>query len=99
MVVMDHTTTCSLVAERGTSEFGEYISLGRLVFARDGNGPAQMTLARRYVTPDDPRAKLSPWEAVFRIASKMRGLRERDDFAPAQAPAPWKLLSSDPLTA
>ena len=92
MVIMDHTATASLVAERGTSEFGEYISLGRLVFAKEGT-PCCITLARRYIADDDPRAALSPWECLFRVASKTRGLREKDDFSPL-APAPWKLLNS-----
>lgn len=91
MVVMDHASTCSLVAERGTSEFGEFVSLGRLVFARDGKSPALMTLARQYVVDGDPRASQSPWQAVFRIASKARGQREKNDFVP-QCPAPWLLL-------
>ena len=91
MVVMDHSTSCSLVAERGSSEFGEFISLGRLVFPRESGANASITLARRYIMEDDPRAKRSPWEAVFQIASKTRGLRDKDDWVP-QAPAPWKLL-------
>ena len=91
MSVMDHTVSCSLVAERGTSEFGAFVSLGRLIFPRDPHAPVTLTLARRYVTDDDVRAKLTTWEALFRIASKTRGLREKDDFANGQ-PAPWKLL-------
>jgi hypothetical protein len=90
MVVMDHTAAIALVAERGTSEYGEYVSLGRLIFPKDGL-PATITLARRYIPDDDPRARQSPWEGLFRIASKTRGLREKDDFV-NQAPAPWKLL-------
>lgn len=91
MVVMDHASTCSLVAERGTSEFGEFVSLGRLVFARDGKSPALLTLARQYVVEGDPRATQTPWQALFRIASKARGQREKNDFVP-QCPAPWLLL-------
>lgn len=93
LVVMDHLESCSLVAERGESNIGGcYISIGRLVFPRDGKGTALLTLARRYLTGDDPRAHMEPWELLFRMVGQVtRGCRERDDFAP-QAPAPWKLL-------
>ena len=96
IVVMDHAATCSLVAERGTSEFGEFVSLGRLVFGARGS-PCSLTLARRYITDDDPRAHQSPWQTLFRIASKARGQREKQDFVP-QAPAPWLLLSTSGST-
>lgn len=77
----DHTASWSLVAARGSCTFGEFISAGRLVFPQ-GNTPATLTLARRYLTEDDPRTKLSAWGALHQIDSKLEG-RE----------APWKPLA------
>ena len=94
---MDHTEGCSLVAERGASDIGQYVSVGRLVFQSDGKrlAPAMLTVARRYLSDDDPCVKLSAWEVVFQIAGKIdRGCREKEDDIAPQAPAPWKLLMS-----
>ena len=97
LVVLDHDgERCSLVAERGESTIGgEYISIGRLVFAKRGDkGPTTLTLARRYLTADNPRVNQTPWQFVTEIANQVNkgaACREKDDFA-AQMLAPWKLL-------
>jgi len=94
IVVMDHSSDCSLVAERGTSKAGEYLSFGRLLFAGasgDDSGEPTLTVARRYLASDDARVNLQAWQALFRIAGRVdRSCRERSDFAP-HAPAPWKM--------
>jgi hypothetical protein len=95
LCVLDHSDVCSLVAERGESTIGgEYVSIGRLVFAKSGKGLATLTLARRYITSADARATMSPWQFVFGIAGQVSRVscREKDDFV-AQALAPWKLLT------
>ena len=78
----DHTASWSLVAARGSCTFGEFVSAGRLVFPQ-GNTPATLTLARRYLTEDDARTKLTAWGALLQIDSKLEG-RE----------APWKPLAA-----
>ena len=92
MVIMDHTASCSLVAERGTSALGEYVSLGRLTHPREGkNTRATLTLARRYLENNDPRASAALWTWMAKLGSQVtRDCREQGDFAP-HAPAPWRL--------
>jgi len=46
----------------GDTEFGRFVSLGQL-----SNG--RLTLARRYITNDDPRVKMSAMDIVGRVAS------------------------------
>lgn len=69
-----------LVAARGTAFFGEFISAGRLVFPQ-GSASAYLTLARRYLTEDDLRVKLTAWAALLQIEENM----ERRD-------SPWNHL-------
>ena len=95
LVILDHGEACSLVAERGESTIGgEYISVGRLTFPKGKLDNAYLTLARRYITAEDPRSKITPWQFVFDIANQVSraSCREKDDFA-SQALAPWKLLA------
>jgi hypothetical protein len=80
IVFKNHSAGWSLAGARGTAEFGEFISAGRLTFPQ-GETPAYLTLARRYLKDDDPRTQLSAWGTVLQIESNMEG-RE----------APWKQL-------
>ncbi len=62
------------VAARGTTPFGQFVSLGKMVrtgFA--GNGEHILTLARRYIADDDPRCDMSPNEALSRISAVDEG--------------------------
>ena len=52
-------TMCRIVAARGDTEFGEFVSLGQM--RDDGT----LTLARRYIASNDPRIKL----AAVQVAS------------------------------
>ena len=81
IVIKDHTAGWALVGARGTADFGEFISAGRLVFPH-GTSPACLTLARRYLADNDPRVHLSAWAAVRQIDSNLEG---RD--------MPWKQLA------
>lgn len=82
IVFKNHSAGWLLVGARGLAEFGEFVSAGRLTFPQ-GNSPAYLTLARRYLIPDDPRIQLGAWEMLLHIERNMEG-RE----------APWKQLTS-----
>ena len=56
------------VGARGTTEFGEFVSLGTLE-----RGTNLLTLARRYISDDDPRCEMSAAEVVGRATSSGRG--------------------------
>ena len=66
-----------LVAARGSTEFGYFISAGALASV-DGGG-IQLTLARRYLEDDDPRAK---WSSPARVVEEL--LRKEPTGGP-----PW----------
>jgi len=94
LVVMDHSPTCSLVAERGSSTIGNYVSVGRLTFREGKNPPvATLTLARRYIDAEDPRGKTTAWQNMMRLAgqvSRPGTCREKNDFEKG-ATAPWMI--------
>ena len=58
-----------IVGARGSTEFGEFVSLGRMDSHFMGGAAATLTLARRYIADDDPRCKLSAQDIVDRIGS------------------------------
>ena len=59
------------VAARGTTPFGQFVSLGKMV--RAGDGEHVLTLAQRYIADDDPRCDMSPNEALSRISAVDEG--------------------------
>jgi len=60
-----------LVTACGDTPFGRFVSHGRIVIR---NGEAELTLARRYITDTDARAKLTARELAEKLAD--------DDMAP-----------------
>jgi hypothetical protein len=60
-----------LVAARGTTEFGAFVSAGRL--EAGGRTGVQLTLARRYVDDSDPRKK---WTTPGRVATELLADRQ-----------------------
>ena len=76
----------------GDTEFGRFVSLGRLDSAVAGSHPqvyTRLTLARRYIAEDDPRKSMTCKDVVQRVV----GPRAPDQFA-LQAPwlaLPWKV--------
>ena len=100
LVVMDHSATHALVAERGSSTIGDYISVGRLIFCdpkKSPPTPALLTLARRYIDPEDPRGKATPWQNMMELAGQLQSCRvacrEKNDFEKG-ATAPWMIHDS-----
>ena len=88
----DDPKPCCIVGACGMTEFGRFVSLGRMTMGTDG---PMLTLARRYVSDDDPRAKLSAKEVlalVFSNVAKKELIEERFDEAPWEA-LPWKVES------
>ena len=76
----------AIVAARGTTEFGEFVSLGKL---QDGT----LTLARRYIADNDPRCKMNAQQVLARLQSG--GEDEAHSAAPWTA-LPWKVPSEWP---
>lgn len=89
----------AVVGARGNTEFGRFISLGRLDQRTDDGVPGddtytRLTLARRYIADNDKRAKMSAREVAGRVASC--GPDEGFINAPWLA-APWRLPGNWPL--
>ena len=76
------------VAAVGTTPFGRFVSLGII----DGSTET-MTLARRYIADDDPRAAWASPAAVLDACLDDAQLEEEEELALADIPAklPWKL--------
>lgn len=66
-----------MVCARGTTEFGAFVSAGKLESA--SGGAMELTLARRYVDDADPRKK---WTTADKVADQLLA-------APGAAGAPW----------
>eukprot|EP00966_Prymnesium_polylepis_P166957 3859214-Prymnesium_polylepis.4 len=80
------------VAARGTTEFGEFVSLGKMV--RLGDGSHVLTLARRYIADDDPRCKMSEQDVLARVVTE-----EVLDYAHIETPwtaLPWRVADDWP---
>ncbi len=80
-----------VVGARGTTEFGEFVSLGRL--DRDFQGGVTLTLARRYIADDDPRCKMGVDEVVGRV------VENGPDHSHSEFPwtaLPWKVAGDWP---
>ena len=77
--------SCSLAAV-STTPFGRFVSLGTI----DGS---TMTLARRYIADDDPRAVWASPAAVLDACVDDAQLEEEEELALADIPAklPWKV--------
>ena len=71
------------VAAVGTTPFGRFVSLGVI----EGGGMGHMTLARRYIADDDPRAA---WSSPAAVLDALLG---EGPLALADIPAklPWKV--------
>lgn len=81
---------CALVSARGTTEFGEFASLG--VLSQTADGANELTLARRYIGDKDARCKLGAKEVAALVCPdvKKKELKEaRFEAAPWEA-LPWK---------
>ena len=80
--------THAAVAAVGTTPFGRFVSLGAI----DGS---TMTLARRYIADDDPRAAWASPAAVLDACLDDAQLEEEEELALADIPAklPWKVDS------
>ena len=78
------------VAAVGTTPFGRFVSLGII----DGSTET-MTLARRYIADDDPRAAWASPAAVLDACLDDAQLEEEEELALADIPAklPWKVDS------
>lgn len=68
------TSSWAVVGARGDTEFGRFVSLGRLDKKIPGGVPgdddyARLTLARRYLADDDPRLSMSAEDVCLRVAS------------------------------
>ena len=61
-----HLSAQGVVGACGSTEFGKFISLGKLI-AHGTHG--ELTLARRYIADNDPRAKLSAEQVALLAAS------------------------------
>ena len=91
-----HHPSCSswaVVGACGDTEFGRFVSLGRLDEKASGEVPGddtygRLTLARRYLAEDDPRAAMSAYDVARRVASC--GADEWANDAPWLA-LPWKV--------
>ena len=84
------TATCwAVVAATGNTEFGRFVSLGRLDGATTyEDGYTRLTLARRYIEDDDPRVRESAPELAMRVQGC--GIDEWAIAAPWLA-LPWKV--------
>ena len=93
IVFKNRTDGTLLVGARGAASFGQFVSTGCLTYGTR-NAPASLTLARRYITEDDPRAAMSAWQALLSTETTLaQGRREAWD-------SPWVTLqSSSPVTA
>jgi hypothetical protein len=83
------------VAARGTTEFGEFLSLGKMVRAEDGEHV--LTLARRYIADEDPRCAMSAQDALGRISGEDEG----KDMWACEEPwlaLPWKVPEGWPAS-
>ena len=77
-----------IVGARGTTEFGEFVSLGRYD-GHSGSGDVTLTLARRYIADNDPRCKMSAEEVAGRL-----DVDEELDWTFSECPwgaLPWKV--------
>lgn len=68
------TSSWAVVGACGDTEFGRFVSLGRLDQKADGCIPGgeqytRLTLARRYIADDDPRKEMSAKDVALRVAS------------------------------
>lgn len=70
------------VAARGTTPFGQFVSLGKIVRAADGG--QVLTLARRYIDDNDPRCAMSPNDVLNRLVDE-----RLDHWACTE---PWRAL-------
>ena len=81
----------TIIGARGSTEFGEFVSLGRMD-KHFMSGYATLTLARRYIADGDPRCKLSCADIVERIGSG-------PDTAHRETPwtaLPWRVAADWP---
>lgn len=81
----------SLVGARGVAPFGQFISLGRLT-SPVRSTPAYLTLARQYMSDDDPRVQLTAWGTLLR-AEKSLSKGRRDGWE-----NPWTQLQQLPAS-
>ena len=79
-----------VVGARGTTEFGEFVSLGRLEQGAEG---LSLTLARRYIDDDDPRCSMSAAQVAERLDEA--GPDSKHVEAPWCA-LPWKVADDWP---
>jgi hypothetical protein len=99
--IYDHQDTQVVtVAATGNTEFGRFVSAGVLAFPFDEGKPLMLTLVRRYLESDDPRAKWTTKKVVERLNAEV----ERDERTPGArlahvlqkerlAQQPWKSAS------
>jgi hypothetical protein len=78
------------VGARGTTEFGEFVSLGTLE-----RGTNLLTLARRYISDDDPRCEMSAAEVVGRVEE---GGEDQDHTAEPWGALPYKVPEDWPAS-
>lgn len=79
----------SIVGAVGNTEFGRFVSLGMLKDVTSATTPSvQLTLARRYVSDEDERAKwVSPTQPLKALSEKA-GVQEWVGVLET----PWKIL-------
>jgi len=92
LVFKNHSGGALLVGARGAAAFGHFVSVGHLTFPTR-NGAAILTVARRYITEDDPRLGQSAWATLLHIEEQLEKGR-RDGWE-----TPWTLLHGSPAYA
>mmetsp|Transcript_50075 Transcript_50075/g.165820 ORF Transcript_50075/g.165820 Transcript_50075/m.165820 type:complete len:219 (+) Transcript_50075:120-776(+) len=79
------------VAARGTTEFGDFVSLGKLHDGASQGGYQTLTLARRYIADGDPRTAMNATSVLARVEAEDSFAGEHPWLA-----LPWKVPSSWP---